>query len=520
MLRFTLITRNYPKPVLRKASAFPHFDLCIIGAGPAGFAAAVRAIDYGKRVCIIEENRMGGADLWSGSLPSKMLWELSATMTKLHSSEFSRRFLKAEAVEAIRDGFDEQKALKSLQSACEEREGHLKEFLKHSGVTCIQGKASFANENEVDVMTVGTREYHTVSADNFIIATGCSPIPLTNYPFDHKVIVSHSDMFRLPIPSSLVIVGGGILGCEFASVFSQLGKTKVYLIDHMDRIMGKEDDDVAASVDRTLRDRGVTIFNNSTLFDLEATTDEHGKPSCQFAVQSKDGGRVNSVVVDRALVSVGRAPNLEGLGLENTSMKVKNGSIVRDEQNRCYPYKHIFCVGDASSNLRVVNMAQASARVTVNNMFGHSEPVTANEKTMSNMAVVMFFGQEVACIGLNEKMCQERRISYTVAKVKCEYLPRPLIIGDREGFVKLIVSNDSEKRVLGARAVCPHAGSVVEVVSLAVRYRSSVYGLLKLNMAYPSVSQAMMECILTLSNHNRTGSSKGVEVSSWSPPTE
>ncbi|KAG5497708.1 hypothetical protein JKF63_03974 [Porcisia hertigi] len=514
MLLRTSVLFNVPFPVLRSAGAFPRVDVCIIGGGPAGIAAAMRAVDYGKSVCIIEARHVGGADLWSGTVPSKMFWEIADFAASLTGPEFARELLDPQQTRSIVSGIPSERITQFLQKTCAEKEREYRALLKATGVQLIEGKAAFATPNEVDIHTEGTGEYRSIQADNIVIATGSSPRSHALAKCDRTRTVNSTDLFHLPIPASMVVVGAGATGCEVASMFAKLGRTKVYLVDKAARILPNEDEDVAMYVQRHLIRRGVVIHHDCRLFDLEAC-----EADCQYSVRNIWTGDIETYNVERAMVAVGRRPNLETLGLENTKMQVENGILHCDFYNRCKPYKHIYCIGDATGSQRTVGTALTAGRAVVDTMFGSTPKLAVSPTVLTNIATNMFLENEVAAIGLNEQQCREEGIGYMVAKIEYKHLLRSVVMGVKDGFVKMIVTNNREKRVLGVRAVGPHAGSVVEVASLPIRNKESVYTMLKHNPAYPSLVSGLTDCAAMLVGRSalRSDVVDGVSIKTWAP---
>ncbi|KPI84924.1 2-oxoglutarate dehydrogenase e3 component lipoamidedehydrogenase-like protein [Leptomonas seymouri] len=514
MFRRSLTHFKVPFPVLRNAGAFPRFDLCVIGGGPGGIAAAMRAVDYGKSVCIVESDHLGGADLWGGTVPSKMLWQIADFTSTLTDSAFAKDLLNQNDARRIISDVPSERITALMQRTCAEKEAELRHLLKAAGVQVMAGKASFSSPHEVDVHTKGTGEYRSLQADNFIIATGSRPRSHSLAVCDHKHIVNSRDIFHLSVPKSMVVIGAGAMGCEVASMYAKLGRTKIYLIDKSAHVLPKEDEDVAMYVQKHLIRRGVIIHHDCHLFDLESVDGE-----CQYSVRNICTGDIETYHVERAMLAVGRVPNLETLGLENTKMRVENAVLDQDEYGRCKPYKHIFCIGDATGTQKTVNLARTAGLAAIDTMFGCSPRRAVNTSMLSNVATDMFVEDEVAGIGMNEQQCRAKEISYCVAKLELRHLTRFVMMGRSEGFVKLIVTNDGEKRVLGVRAVGPHAGSVVEVASLPIRNNGSVYTMLKDNPAYPSLAEGVTECaaMLVSRNPHRSDVADRISIKTWTP---
>ncbi|EPY27431.1 dihydrolipoamide dehydrogenase [Angomonas deanei] len=457
-------------------------------------------------------------DLWGGTLPSKTLWEISKSISHMTSPTLTGRFMDPSLSEKVKGHVDHTKIMDAVRETSEVRERQINQFIKAAGIEVINGKATFENEREIDVYA-GKGEYNTISSDYFLIATGSVPREHPLYPCDHKLICNSNDIFKMPLPKSIVIIGAGPMGCEFAAMFANMGTIKVFLVDKDERILPREDEDLSDAVYNGLVARGVTVHRFSQLFDMDYVEDPVTKQTMiQYSIQNMKTGKAESITVERALVTMGRRPYNEGLGLENLKVHVKDGVIDADNLNRCKPYKHIYCVGDATKDMKTVSAAQVSARHAINSMYGAS-PMRQIPRFIPNMTVGWFFDEEVAAIGMNESQCQERHIGYIVAKQEYTHLSRGIITGQTKGFVKLIVTNDREKRVLGVRAMGMHAGSIVELASLAIRNGSSAYELLKLNPAYPSVAVGLVECVRLVLGRASRQSNQGDEavVKSWVP---
>ncbi|MDX1629097.1 MAG: NAD(P)/FAD-dependent oxidoreductase, partial [Fulvivirga sp.] len=281
------------------------YDLVIVGAGPSGYAAAMRALDFKKKVLLVEKNRVGGAGVTNGALSSKTWWEISRETQKLN--QHLKRFnLKTPDV-----NFQEIKS--EVKNAVEERKNLLyqhMDLLQESNFADLLefkiGSAKLLNNHEVEVTSKEGKE--VVETDYIILATGSRPRKLPNIPIDEKIILTSDGIENLDdFPESMVILGAGVIGCEFATIFSGFGKTKVNLIDKGDRILPFEDDDVVDVIERNMESNGVHIHRNSHLTRMDIV---NGK--VEYELEYTDGSK-KIYTVDKALVSVGRVPNYENL---------------------------------------------------------------------------------------------------------------------------------------------------------------------------------------------------------------
>lgn len=464
------------------------FDLVVIGGGPAGYAAAMRAIDYGKTICLIEQSRIGGAGLYNGALSSKTLWEFSQKVRNVNQS--LRNFGHAPYLPS----WDEVK--KELEEAIFERKFqyscHIK-LLQNETETCqfehLRGFASFVNEHEIKVDNDG--ETQIVYGHNIIIATGSSPRKLPNIEVDEEVIFTSDGIENIEnLPESMVIVGAGVIGCEYGTIFSNLGNTKVHIIDRQDRILPFEDQDISTLVSNNFRDNGVVIHSEANLERLEK---KNGKVEYELTYPDKSK---EIITVDIALLSVGRVPNINQLNIENAGVKMsKRGIHIGDDDTRTN-IPHIYAVGDVSGRICLVNMGEIEARHAVEKAFGNQQ----DRINYDNVCTIMFLQPEVAAVGLNEQQCLEENIAVKVVKLDYSVIARAIAMRKTQGFFKIIVTNDDEMRILGMRAVGEHASSAIQAVGLLIKLNMPIEVLSELVHPHPSIVEGVQECVRMLLN--------------------
>ncbi|MGC6433222.1 MAG: FAD-dependent oxidoreductase, partial [Crocinitomicaceae bacterium] len=272
------------------------YDLIVIGAGPAGYAAAMRGIDFGKKVCLIEVNKVGGTGVYNGALSSKTLWELSSRVKKvnetlhLNSNEKPFEFTWNEISKAINEAVFERK----FQYSC-----HIKLLQTESMHKLLhfeRGYGSFVDSNRILIKQ--DKNEKIIWGENIIIATGSRPRIDKKIKVDHQTILT-SDSIELidDYPKSIVIIGAGVIGCEYATMFSNFGKTKVYLIDRQERILPFEDEDISEIISNNLENKNVTIHHNAQLISLEKVDNE-----VEYTLAHPDG-KTETIRVEKALLS-------------------------------------------------------------------------------------------------------------------------------------------------------------------------------------------------------------------------
>lgn len=464
------------------------YDLCVIGGGPAGYAAAMRGIDFGKKVVLIEKGKIGGAGLYNGALSSKTWWELSQKVRAVNESIVSMGRSKFEISweEVIRT---EQEALfdRKFQYSC-----HIK-LLQEEAMNKVfkyeRGFGKMINKNEIEIKQGGQSK--TIWAENIVIATGSRPRYLPNAEVDEKIIMTSDGIHQLKeYPKSLVIVGAGVIGCEYATIFSNFGKTQVHLIDRADRILPFEDDDISKLVDSNLTKNGVIIHHKSKLERLEVKDGE-----VEYELSYGDGRR-EVIRVEKALLSIGRVPNVENIGLENAGVSMsKRGVHIGDDDTQTN-VPNIYAVGDASGRIKLVNMGEIEARHAVERIFGEKQ----ERLSYDNVSTIMFLQPEVAAVGMNEKQCREKNIPIKVVKIDYSCIARAIAMRKTQGFFKIIVTNDKEMKILGMRAIGEHASSAIQAVALLIKQERGIEELAELVHPHPSIIEGIQECVRMLLN--------------------
>lgn len=465
------------------------FDLCVLGCGPAGFAAAVRAWDFGKRVCIVEKGAFGGAGIHHGALSSKTLWELSR--------DYRNALKRDRGYDAGKVEVDYSRVARCVQLACDEKVGQMQRQLQELGeprpgrpgsITVLRGSARFTGPHSLAVEGVDAGESRQITADHVIVATGSRPRGLDTVSVDGTHVLTSDHIMNLPrFPRSLVVVGAGVVGCEFATIFANYGRTKVYLIDKAERILPFEDEDTSRVCSRNLEAKGVTVHHRAKLHSLAVVDGE-----VEYTIEHHTGGR-ETLRVEKALISIGRDPNTRGLGLDLAGVATSAAGHILVEDTRTN-VPHIYAAGDVTLDIALVNVGEIEGRTAVERIYGQSRKRPDN----NIISWIYFLDPEVAAIGMNEQQAQERRISYRVAVYGYRLVSRAVAMRATEGYVKILVTDDDEMRILGMRALGVHASTTIEAVSLLMMRGASARDLAELPHPHPAVTEGLQDCIRML----------------------
>jgi dihydrolipoamide dehydrogenase len=461
------------------------FDLVVIGAGPSGYAAAMRALDFKKKVMLVERNRVGGAGVTNGALSSKTWWELSreaASFRKnlkrynIQEPGISYREIQAEVLRAV----NERKSLLEDHMQLLQRSAYSKLL------TFKTGTARLLSQHDVEITNGLQKE--VVKADYIILATGSRPRHLPELPIDEKIVMTSEGIENMDdFPESMVIVGAGVIGCEYATIFSGFGKTKVHLIDKGDRILPFEDEDVVRVVERNMENSGVLIHRNSRLVRMEI---KNGR--VEYELEYTDGGK-EIFNVEKALVAVGRTPNYEELWDENhVDIHIsKRGIEDNDTQTNV---SNIYAVGDITADISLVNVGELEGRYAVEKIFGQPNRKLVYE----NISTIMFLNPEVAGVGLNETQAREKGIDYKVVTLDYSCIPRAIAKRNTQGFIKLLVTNDEHMKILGMKVVGNHASSAIQAVALLISMNKGIEELAECVHPHPSITEGIQECVRML----------------------
>ncbi|MBL1278819.1 MAG: NAD(P)/FAD-dependent oxidoreductase [Fluviicola sp.] len=464
------------------------YDLIVIGGGPAGYAAAMRGIDFGKKVCLIEKARIGGAGIYNGALSSKTLWELSTRVSFINNTLISGgrspyRLTWKEVMKVHDEAIFERKFQYSCHIKLLQTET-MDQLLKYE-----RGTACFVTKNEIKIFT--DQGEKVIYGENIIIATGSRPRRVASYDIDEVNIMTSDAIENLTdYPESLVIVGAGVIGCEYATIFSNFGMTKVYLIDRQDRILPFEDEDVSELVATNLENQGVTIHHSANLLRLEKKGD-----GVEYELKNEDGS-TEVIQVEKALLSIGRVPNIESLNLENAGVRMSKRGIHIGDTDTQTNVPNIYAVGDVSGRIALVNMGEIEARHAVEKIFGNK----VEKLNYDNVCTIMFLKPEVAAVGINESECIRKNIPVKVVKIDYSVLARAVAMRKTQGFFKIIVTNDDEMKILGMRAVGEHASSAIQAVGLLIKMNAPIEVLSELVHPHPSIVEGVQECVRMLLN--------------------
>jgi len=464
------------------------YDIAIIGSGPAGFSAAMRAIDFNKKVCLIEKGHLGGAGIFNGALTSKTMWQLS------HDYAIAATINRGYRVSGLQVDFRE--VIKTVKAAAKTKMYQMLSQIEsltqghhdNCSIDLKYGHARFIEEHVLEIEhRDGAKEQ--IWAENILIASGSKPREYPGIPVDHKRIINSDDVMNLTdFPERMIIVGSGIIGTEFATIFSNFKQTEVHLLDRQHRTIPFEDNDLSDFVSKNLEDNGVIIHHTANLRTIRQH--EHFLE----VVLDYEDGHSKVLEVDVAFMSIGRTPNTDDLGLENIGVKTNKYGYLEMSKN-CHigaqNLSHIYIAGDITGSAQLYSVAEIQGRHAIAGIY--------KEKTSPlsyyNMPTLMFFKPEVAAVGMNEKQLQAAGIAYKMVSYSNELINRAIAMRSMKGFIKLMVSDDGEERILGMRATGPQASAFIVSVAHMMNEKNSLDEILKTIHPHPSLTEGIQEAL-------------------------
>lgn len=445
-------------------------DLVVIGSGPGGYVAAIRAAQLGKKVAIIERDAIGGACLNVGCIPSKVLIHAAHHYVDVKSQKYgvtaNEVVFDLEKAQQWKDNEVISKLTKGVES-----------LLKKNKVQIIRGSAFFNDPHHLRVV-IGD-EAQSYQFKEVIIATGSRPLEIGGFPFKGRVLDSTGALNLKKIPKRFVVIGGGYIGCQMASVFANLG-SKVTIIEAADNLLMGFDDDMVDLVKKQFALKNVDIMT---------------KAKAKIAIESEDGvhitytkdGNEKSVDADFVMVSVGRVPNTDDLGLQMAGVEVdKRGFIKVDEQGRT-SQSHIFAIGDVTPGPALAHKASYEAKIAAAALAGQNVKID-----YVAMPAVCSADPELAIVGLSKKQAEEEGIEVNVSLFPFEASGTAISLGETEGFVRIITEKHTGL-ILGGQVAGVGAGAIIAELALAIETRMNVEDIALTIHAHPTISEALLD---------------------------
>jgi dihydrolipoamide dehydrogenase len=455
------------------SSSIESFDVTIIGSGPGGYVAAVRAGQLGLRTAIVEKDKnLGGTCLLRGCIPTKAL---------LHTADVLEEFKHANSIGVTASGvsLDFGQAQKNKNKIVLKGSKGVEFLMKKNKVQVFKGAARIDGPGRITVTSEGGPA-QVIETRNTIIATGSVPRSLPNLPIDGRQIITSDEILELTeVPKSLVVLGAGAVGVEFASMYARFG-ADVTLIELLPRLLPIEDEEVSAILAKAFKKQGIKVFTGT---NFESATAEEGR----VRVTARVGEESREFAAEKLLVAIGRRAYTDGLGLENTRIEVERGYIKVDAFMRTAE-PNVYAIGDVIPTPWLAHVASAEGILAVETI-AEKEARPINYDRVPNCT---YCQPEVASIGLTEAKARERGYDVQVGRFSIPVLAKAQIVGAAEGLVK-VVSDKKYDEVLGLHIIGPSATEMIVEGGAALQMEATVEEMINMIHAHPTVSESIHE---------------------------
>lgn len=444
--------------------------IAVLGAGPGGYVAAIRAAQLGAEVTVIEAGEVGGTCLNWGCIPTKTLIASAELLHKTRNAETYGLMLQGSISPDIGKIVERKNRVVATQVK------GIRGLFKSWGISLIEGRGVLTGPKNIHVSLKDGTSYNII-ADRIIIATGSRPAQIPVFPFDGKKILS-SDHAVNPdsIPASLLIVGAGVIGCEFAFIYRSFG-SDVTMVEMMQRAVSTEDEEISQLLERELKKNKIKLITDTSVQKVETG-------SSGVTVTLSNG---KTVEAEKVLVSIGRAINSENLGLEDVGVqKGKRGEILVNSRMQT-SVDGIYAIGDAVGGIMLAHLASKEGIVAAENaMDGDAE---VNYRVVP---AAIFTSPEIASVGLREKQAAEQGLKYKAGRFQYRALGKAHAMGEIAGLFKVIAEEETD-RILGAHIIGPHASDLIHEVALAMEKGLTARDIARTIHAHPTLAEGIME---------------------------
>ncbi|KAK9727376.1 dihydrolipoamide dehydrogenase precursor [Basidiobolus ranarum] len=467
--------------VRRLYSTQEEHDVVVIGGGPGGYVAAIKAAQLGlKTACIEKRGSLGGTCLNVGCIPSKAL------LNNSHIYHQTQHDLKKRGIEVEGVKLNLDTMMKAKEKSVTGLTKGIEFLFKKNKVDYIKGTGKFVSAHEIEVDTLDGKK-EKIQAKNIIIATGSEPSPFPGIEVDEKQVVTSTGALSLEkVPEKMIVIGGGVIGLEMGSVWSRLG-ADVTVVEYLGAIGGGMDAEIAKNFQKTLSKQGFKFKLNTKVLNTEK---KDGKVIVN--VESAKGGKPESLEADVVLLSIGRRPYTEGLGLENIGVEVDERGRVKIDKEFKTNLSHIKCIGDVTYGAMLAHKAEEEGIAAVEYIAGGHGHVNYDV-----IPSVVYTHPEVAWCGKNEEQLKKEDITYKVGSFPFSANSRAKTNDDADGMIK-ILSDAETDRILGAHIIGPNAGEMIAEAVLAMEYGASSEDVARTCHAHPTLSEAFKEACMAV----------------------
>lgn len=452
-----------------------HYEIAVLGGGPGGYVAAIRAGQLGFKTVVIDKDRLGGICLNWGCIPTKSLLKNAEIFdtVKNHGKDFG--------IYTKDLSFNFSEIIKRSRDISDRITKNVEILVKKNKVDRIKGFGKLKSNNQIEIFDNDYKMIDSITADNIIIATGARPREVDSIPIDRTNIITSTEAMNLnEQPKELIIVGAGAIGIEFAYFYAVLG-TKVTVVEMMENILPVEDAEISQSLEKSLKKRGIDIYTKSTVEKAEGK----GK---KVKVIINQNGEKKELSADKVLSAIGVVGNVEGFGLEELGIELFKNHIKVDKNTYSTNIPNIYAIGDVIGPPWLAHVASAEGIHCVEGIKGIKNPPIDYE----NIPGCTYCQPQVASVGLTERKAKELGYELKIGKFPFMASGKAFAVGEREGFVKLIF-DAKYGELLGGHIIGSEATELIAEVALARAVEATGHSLIKTVHAHPTLSESVME---------------------------
>jgi len=448
-------------------------DVAIIGGGPAGYVAAIRAAQLGGKVTVVEKEKVGGVCLNVGCIPTKTLVRSCEVLSLIKKAQEFGLEVDDARVNFTRLMARKIKVVNRLVAGVEY-------LLKKNKIRLIKGKATLTDSSTIEVR--GEKE-ERIKAEKIIIATGSHPVSLPLQGVDNQIVLTSTEALEIKdIPESLLIAGAGAIGVEFAYIYNSLG-SKVTLIEMLPHILPGEDSEISEQLKKNMIKRGIEIFTESTLESVKKQGEKHSG-----VLKTTQGKK--EVLFDKMLVSIGRKPNSQDLGLEKAGVETDEKGWVKVNLRMQTTSPNIYAAGDITGRYLLAHVASMEGEIAAENAMGENSRI--NYRAVPRFICSM---PELAAVGLTEEQARKKGYRIKVGKYPFMANGKSIILGEREGMVKIVCDAETEE-ILGLHILGPQATDLILEGTLAINQESTIKEIIDTIHPHPTLGEALREAAL------------------------
>jgi len=461
------------------------YDVIVIGGGPGGYVAAIRAAQLGlKTACVEKRGSLGGTCLNIGCIPSKALLQSS------EKYEEARHALAVHGVKVAGVELDLTALMARKDKVVGENTRGVEFLFRKYKVDYVKGAARFTAPGRLAVTAINGGQAQELAAKSIIIATGSDIVPLPDVEIDEKTVVSSTGALALPVvPKSMVVVGGGYIGLEMGSVWRRLGSA-VTVVEFLDRITPGMDGELSRNLQRVLTKQGFAFRLGTKVVAAKRVAD-----GVALTLEPAQGGTREEIKADVVLVAIGRRPYTEGLGLEAVGVVVDNKGRIKVDHDFATNVKGVYAIGDVIAGPMLAHKASEEGVALAEMLAGQKTHVNYEA-----IPAVIYTWPEVASVGRGEEELKTAGIAYKVGKFPFSANARARANADTEGFVKILADARTD-RVLGVHIIGPDAGTMIAEAALAIEYGASAEDIARTSHAHPTLNEAVKEAALAVEGH-------------------